>query len=415
MKRVLLVMGLLGVTSLSAEELLIKNVRLVETSFQSGKVSDLRIVDGIITQIGADLVASAGTAIFDGEARAVTPGFIDSGTTIGLAEVQGLGVSRDGEQVDDDMTAGFQVYLALNEDSSLIPIATNDGITRGLIVPGAGDSNYAGQSALVRFKQGPTFLNEETMAQHLYLREGDRRRAGGSRSSALAAALEALEESARYDKQRRAFNTNRNRSFDLDESDLVALSAVRRGEMPLVVQVDRAADIIKVVTAFRSYPDLRLILASAAEAWKVAPLLSAENIPVLINVMENLPQNFDRLGARLDQATLLADAGVTFAFLSGSPYSETRSLGQAAGVAVAQGLSWQQAIAAITSVPAAIWGLAGLGRIERGAIADLVIWDGDPLEVTSAPLAVLIDGEWVDLETRQSALANRYVELLNLK
>jgi imidazolonepropionase-like amidohydrolase len=131
--------------------------------------------------------------------------------------------------------------------------------------------------------------------------------------------------------------------------------------------------------------------------------------------MENLPQNFDRLGARLDQATLLADAGVTFAFLSGSPYSETRSLGQAAGVAVAQGLSWQQAIAAITSVPAAIWGLAGLGRIERGAIADLVIWDGDPLEVTSAPLAVLIDGEWVDLETRQSALANRYVELLNLK
>ncbi|MBT5054375.1 MAG: amidohydrolase family protein [Gammaproteobacteria bacterium] len=415
MKRVLLVMGLLGVTSLSAEELLIKNVRLVETSFQSGKVSDLRIVDGIITQIGADLVASAGTAVFDGEARAVTPGFIDSGTTIGLAEVQGLGVSRDGEQVDDDMTAGFQVYLALNEDSSLIPIATNDGITRGLIVPGAGDSNYAGQSALVRFKQGPTFLNEETMAQHLYLREGDRRRAGGSRSSALAAALEALEESARYDKQRRAFNTNRNRSFDLDESDLVALSAVRRGEMPLVVQVDRAADIIKVVTAFRSYPDLRLILASAAEAWKVAPLLSEENIPVLINVMENLPQNFDRLGARLDQATLLADAGVTFAFLSGSPYSETRSLGQAAGVAVAQGLSWQQAIAAITSVPAAIWGLAGLGRIERGAIADLVIWDGDPLEVTSAPLAVLIDGEWVDLETRQSALANRYVELLNLK
>ena len=415
MKRVLLVMGLLGVTSLSAEELLIKNVRLVETSFQSGKVSDLRIVDGIITQIGVDLVASAGATIFDGEARAVTPGFIDSGTTIGLAEVQGLGVSRDGEQVDDDMTAGFQVYLALNEDSSLIPIATNDGITRGLIVPGAGDSNYAGQSALVRFKQGPTFLNEETMAQHLYLREGDRRRAGGSRSSALAAALEALEESARYDKQRRAFNTNRNRSFDLDESDLVALSAVRRGEMPLVVQVDRAADIIKVVTAFRSYPDLRLILASAAEAWKVAPLLSEENIPVLINVMENLPQNFDRLGARLDQATLLADAGVTFAFLSGSPYSETRSLGQAAGVAVAQGLSWQQAIAAITSAPAAIWGLAGLGRIERGAIADLVIWDGDPLEVTSAPLAVLIDGEWVDLETRQSALANRYVELLNLK
>ena len=415
MKSVLIVMGLLGVTSLSAEELLIKNVRLVETSFQSGKVRDLRIVNGVITQIGADLVASAGAAVFVGEARAVTPGFIDSGTTIGLAEVSGLGVSHDGEQVDDDMTAGFQVYLALNENSSLIPIASNDGITRGLIVPEAGDSNYAGQSALVRFKQGSAFLQEKTMAQHLYLRESDRRRAGGSRSSALAAALEALEESARYDEQRRAFNTNKNRAFNLDESDLIALSAVRLGKVPLVVQVDRAADIIKVVTAFGAYPRLRLILAGATEAWKVAPLLNAENIPVLINVMENLPQNFDRLGARLDQATLLADAGVRFAFFSGSPYSETRSLSQAAGIAVAQGLSWQQAITAITAGPAEIWGLKGLGRIEVGAIADLVIWDGDPLEVTSAPVTVLIDGARVDLETRQDALAKRYVELLNLK
>jgi imidazolonepropionase-like amidohydrolase len=181
------------------------------------------------------------------------------------------------------------------------------------------------------------------------------------------------------------------------------------------VHVDRAADIKKVVTAFSAYPDLRLILAGAAEAWKVAALLSRQNIPVLINVMDNLPKNFDRLGARLDQATLLAEAGVTFAFLSGSPYSETRSLSQAAGIAVAQGLSWQQALAAITAAPAAIWGLEGLGRLEVGAIADLVIWNGDPLEVTSAPLAVLVDGEWVNLETRQGALAKRYVELLNLK
>ena len=415
MKRLLLVTTMLVMSNLSANELLIQNVRLLTTSFESGVIVDLRVEDGIITEIGADLAPSPGATFLDGENQPVTAGFIDSGTTIGLAEVSGLGVSRDGEQSDDDMTAGFQVYLALNEDSSLIPIASNDGITRGLIVPEAGDSNYAGQSALVRFTRGAAFLQQKTVAQHLYLREGDRRRAGGSRSSALAAALEALEESARYDQQPRAFNTNKNRSFNLDESDLVALSAVRRGKVPLVVQVDRAADIIKVVTAFGSYPALRLVLASATEAWKVAPLLKASNIPVLINVMENLPQNFDRLGARLDQATLLAEAGVRFAFFSGSPYSETRSLSQAAGIAVAQGLSWQQAITAITAAPAEIWGLKGLGRIEVGAIADLVIWNGDPLEVTSAPVAVLIDGARVDLETRQDALAKRYVELLNLK
>ena len=415
MKSLLIILCLLGMTGLSAEELLIKQVMLIKTNGQSGAIADLRVVDGIITQIGPDLTATEGAALFDGASHPVTPGFIDSGTTIGLAEVRGLGVSHDGELADDDMAAGFQVFLALNEASSLIPIASNDGITRGLIVPEAGDSNYAGQSALVRFKQGASFLQQKTMAQHLYLREGDRRHAGGSRANALASAVHALQESARYDRQQRSFDSNKNRPFELDESDLNALSAVRLGKMPLVVHVDRAADIKKVVASFGAYPDVRLILASAAEAWKVAGLLSQQNIPVLINVMENLPENFDRLGARLDQAKLLADAGVTFAFLSGSPYSETRSLSQAAGISVAQGLSWQQALAAITASPASIWALEGLGRIEVGAIADLVIWDGDPLEVTSAPLAVLIDGEWVDLETRQSRLAERYVELLKLK
>ena len=209
MKRLLLVTTMLVMSNLSANELLIQNVRLLTTSFESGVIVDLRVEDGIITEIGADLAPSPGATFLDGENQPVTAGFIDSGTTIGLAEVSGLGVSRDGEQVDDDMTAGFQVYLALNEDSSLIPIASNDGITRGLIVPEAGDSNYAGQSALVRFTRGAAFLQQQTVAQHLYLREGDRRRAGGSRSSALAAALEALEESARYDQQPRAFNTNK--------------------------------------------------------------------------------------------------------------------------------------------------------------------------------------------------------------
>ena len=136
---------------------------------------------------------------------------------------------------------------------------------------------------------------------------------------------------------------------------------------------------------------------------------------MLINGLDNLPQNFDRLGARLDQAYLLSAAGVRFALMSGSPYSEFRSLTQAAGVAVANGLAWEQALLAITAVPAEIWGLEGLGKIDRGAKADLVIWSGDPLEVSSAPIAVMVDGEWVNLETRQDRLAKRYLEVLNLE
>jgi imidazolonepropionase-like amidohydrolase len=185
--------------------------------------------------------------------------------------------------------------------------------------------------------------------------------------------------------------------------------------MKLVAHVDRAADIRHLIAALEDFPEIRLVLAGATEAWKVSKLLAAKDIPVLLSIMNNLPENFDRLGARLDHATLLDADGVQFAFMSGSPYSEFRSLSQAAGVAVAYGLSWTTAIAAITRSPAQIWGLEDLGVIEPGAIADLVIWDGDPLEVTSAPTAVMIDGAWVDLSTRHKALAERYRDLLDLK
>jgi imidazolonepropionase-like amidohydrolase len=228
-------------------------------------------------------------------------------------------------------------------------------------------------------------------------------------------AVDALEEAGRFDRQREAFDSNELRPFAIGLDDLETLLRVRSGAMPLVVHVDRAADIRNVVDAFTAFPDLKLILAGAAEAWKVTERLLAHDIPVLINGLDNLPQNFDRLGARLDQAYLLSAAGVRFALMSGSPYSEFRSLTQAAGVAVANGLAWKQALLAITAVPAEIWGLEGLGKIDRGAKADLVVWSGDPLEVRSAPIAVMVDGEWVNLETRQDRLAKRYLEVLNLE
>jgi len=146
----------------------------------------------------------------------------------------------------------------------------------------------------------------------------------------------------------------------------------------------------------------------------VAPLLAEKKIPVLLNVLDNVPESFDRLGARLDAAAILDRAGVPLAFMSTTPYSEFRSLTQAAGVAVANGLPWERALRAITAGPAEIWSIEG-GRLAVGEVANLVLWDGDPIEITSAPTAVMIDGDWVNLETRQQKLSERYRDLLNLK
>jgi len=128
-------------------------------------------------------------------------------------------------------------------------------------------------------------------------------------------------------------------------------------------------------------------------------------------VLDNTPSNFDKLGARLDNAAMLSEAGVRVAFMSSEPFSESRSLTQAAGVAVANGLPFKHALQAITSIPAEIWGLESLGTIEAGGIADLVIWDGDPLELMSAPVRTMINGDWVEFGTRQSLLARRYLSI----
>lgn len=140
----------------------------------------------------------------------------------------------------------------------------------------------------------------------------------------------------------------------------------------------------------------------------VADELASAGVPVLLDPLLNLPGNFDRLGARLDNAALLHEAGVTVAF-SGAGTHNARKQRQAAGNAVANGLPWDAALAALTSAPADIFELKDSGRIEPGGPADLVVWSGDPLEVTTAADQVIIGGKVIDMVTRQTLLRERYL------
>ena len=168
--------------SANAADVLVENAFLPGAGGAKGEQVTILISEGRIQSIGAEIIASDAER-FDAGGAIVTPGYIDSGTSVGLAEVSGLGTSRDGRVEEVRNAAGFNVWTALNEGSSLIPFAPTDGVTRGVITPSVDEANFAGESAVVRFVKGDAFLAKASLAQHLYLREWNRRGAGGSRGT----------------------------------------------------------------------------------------------------------------------------------------------------------------------------------------------------------------------------------------
>jgi imidazolonepropionase-like amidohydrolase len=178
-----------------------------------------------------------------------------------------------------------------------------------------------------------------------------------------------------------------------------------------VFNVHRAADIRQVLALSKRY-GIKPVIAGATEAWVVADELAAAKVPVLLDPLENLPATFDRIGARFDNAALLAKAGVAIAFSQSSdPTQNARKIRQLAGNAVAHGLPWDVALAGLTSTPAEIFGVAATrGRIAVGQTADLVLWNADPLEVTSIAEQVWTAGKPVVMRSRQTELRDRYLE-----
>ncbi len=396
----------------AAETIFIDNARVVTVSdagvLESG---DVLVDDGVIAAVGAELEPPAGAVVVDGAGAWLTPGLFDSSTQIGLGDVESSTV-RDDHRVDDSqLGAGFRVSLALDRRSLHIPIVRSEGVTRAIVVPSVGEEIFAGQGATIALADDNVIVDESN-AVFVFLGERSHRVAS-SRGKAMLELIDALDEAELLSRNRRAWESNRLRELRQSPLDLDALIPVVDGDKPLVVYVDRASD-IEVLLENTADSDVDLIIMGGREAWKVADQIRARDIPVIINVMDNAPGNFDETGVRLDSAALLSAAGIRFALMTEDLFSDNRTLNQGAGVSVAYGLDWDSAIAAITRVPAEIWGLGDrYGSIETGMEADLVLWDGDPLEVTSAPVMMLIRGEAVDLTNRQLRLRDRYSTLEN--
>ncbi|MBW3568380.1 MAG: amidohydrolase family protein, partial [Proteobacteria bacterium] len=317
--------------------------------------------------------------------------------------------SRDMTTENERFTAAHSVADAVNPRSTLIPVSRIEGITRAVSRPYAGKSIFAGRSALISLGSVDDFLLSRNTAMHVTLGEHGGELTGGSRGAALTKLREALEDARDFGNNRRAFETAGRYEYSLSRPDLEALQPALKGELPVVVEVERASDIEAVLRMANEFK-LRVVILGGSEAWMVADKLARANVPVILDPLQNLPSSFEQIGSTLKNAAALHSAGVTISFTSGGSHN-ARNLKQGAGNAVAHGLPWTAALEALTVNPAKIFGVSNYGRLAAGQDADVVVWDGDPLETTTFADHVFIQGRKIPMESRQTKLRDRYLEL----
>lgn len=398
MKTLLLsVILILGNTSALAESLLITDARLIEEGLSSNINYDILVSGGVINRIGEDLSGAAADTVINAASRPVTGAFFAGITALGLNEIGMVSDTVDSRLAD--LYTGlihpeFDVREAYNPHSSAIPVTRIEGFGYTLLGASPGDRPLSGHGSLVRLDGGfNSFEGKSVMYADVSGPSGDK--LGGSRAASWMLLNAIFAELTMADKDLKLM-TAQGKS---------ALADAKKNGI-FIFSAHRASDIVRVLE-FKAERGLNAVISGGQEAWMVREELAAAEVPVIINALDNLPGSFDALGARLDNAALLHDAGVTVLFTSGETHN-ARKLRQVAGNAVAHGLPHKAAMAAMTSLPASLFG--GLDRsLQRGSRADLVIWSGDPLDVNSAADTVIIGGKVDTMQSRQTYLLQRYL------
>lgn len=409
MKRILFAFALIAGTA-QAQDVLIRHAT-VHTAGSRGtlKNADVLVQGGIIRAVGPNLPTPPGMRVFEAGGKPLTPGLFAGLSGIGLEEVSAESSTVDsslgmGGKGPPQMRPEFDSTLAYNPASMIIPVARLGGLTfAGLNANSTeGGSLIAGQGGIVRLDGNPEAAMIGPRLLFINLGSGANGYSGGSRAGQYMLLDQAFREA-------RGLTPYASPYALLTPAGRETLARYLAGGR-IIFDLDRAAD-IRQLLAFSRKNGLHPIITSGAEAWKVAAELKAANATVFIQPLQDLPSGFDQLGSRLDNAALLAKAGVRVAFLAPDATHNSRKIRQAAGNAVANGLPWESGLAAITRVPAEALGVGDkVGRIEVGLNADLVLWDGDPLEVSSLADAVWMGGKAMPMRSRQTELRDRYLQ-----
>lgn len=362
---------------------------------------------------GSDAAEFETDMVIDAGGKWVTPGMVAAVTDLGLVDVGAVDPSNDAGAAKSRFNAALDIATAINPASQHVLVGRARGVTRAVVTGNPGGSIFAGQGAVIDTGADPQPITRARAFQFVTLSEDGARIAGGSRSASQVELRNALREARDFAAGRWDGSDNL-----LTRADAEALGAVVAGRQKLFVEAHRASDLRAVLALKRDFPALDLVLVGASEGWMVADEIGAAKVPVIAESLQDLPVSFEQLASTQSNIGRMRRAGVIVA-VNAATIQNMHHLAQHAGNLVAltsipgaTGLSWGDALAAVTSAPASIAGFGGkLGVLAPGAAGDVVVWDGDPLEVSSAPLQVFIDGVEQPLDNHQSRLRDRYRDL----
>lgn len=398
-----------AVPAAPTETVAITNGRVFTVSGPPIERGTVLIQGGKIAAVGANVQVPPGARVIDATGKIVTPGWLESATQIGIVEIpSGAEGSDDQSSSDKDLSAAFNVVDSFNGESTVIPVTRVEGITRAVVMPAGTGHVLLGQGALFDLSgaQVPASVVKAPVAMFANLGEAGAALEGGSRASAMLRLREALQDALDFARNRISWNNAQRRPYARGRLDMEALGPVVRGELPLAINANRASDLLAAMRLADEF-HLKLILMGAIEGWRVADQLVARKVPVVVKPLTDIP-SFDALGATLENPARLSKAGVTLV-LSSFDTHNARNLRQEAGNAISYGLDRDAALRAVTLEPARVWGVADrVGSLEVGKDADVVVWSGDPFELTTGPEHVFIAGREMSKDTRQKQLLDKY-------
>ncbi len=397
---------------IEAQSIVIKNAMIFDGINDNAFTGNILIEDGVIKKVSKSSIQ--GDTIIDAEGKIVTPGFIVSNTDIGIVEIGALSVTKDDQS--SIYSIGFSIHDAFNPNSTRIPWNRSNGITSAITLPRDTSSPIGGLGSFFTLNGSLQIDSLPDMA--MIGRIGGS--SSSSRSEMLALTDDILSFASSLDSKDMKSNADINQIIndspladylELQSRDVKALFRLIDDKLPLVIKANRATDILKLLEMKKKY-NLNLIIMVAQEASLVAKQISSSNTPLIINPINNIPGSFDELASNINLSSRLEAEGIKLIFSSGGGQN-SHLVRQGAGIAVANGMSYGGAIRALTSNVADSFNIASRGLIKPGNIADLVIWEADPLEPSSMPEKVFINGVDMDLTTRSTRLRDRYIKNLD--
>ncbi len=401
MRKLSITLFLFLTVHISAETVLIKGGLVHSANGDTATIQDILISDNTIVGIGDNLIIDGNTRVIEVNGLPVTPGLISPMSNLGIVEINALDVTRDDES--DLLSAGFSIFKAFNPHSTVIPWNRSNGVTSAISTPSA--------SSFPIFGLGSSFVLDGSLEINgskdiaMFGRLGS---SYGSRAETLSI-LESLLEIGRMVKStpvEEILEMSLADQLELQSQDIIALGKVVNDGLPFVLETNRAVDILQALALKEKY-GLNLVLASVEEAPMVINQLKETNTPVIIDPMDNIPDSFDELGSSLELGKILDQAGIPIMFSTQRSHNY-HLMRQGSGNAVAHGMSYESAIEGMTSRVAEVFNLNKRGVLKTGNLADIVVWDGDPLEPASFPRIVMIEGKIQSLSSRSTKLTERY-------